>query len=151
MSPIDGALPQGPAQRPRQAQPPATLAGVELFIEATPQTDKAPRTLFDPSWRVTWGNIPAVLKDVAAKLDEWGVTEAKPVVLRNSSGVPQEVIDLLLDYVVLNVKNANLESHIAIDNRDVLPVQALKSIPFVAPVPAEQAEVLEVRKDEGQP
>ncbi len=123
---------------PAKAQAPATsLAGVELFVENTPPTDKAPRTLYDVSWRVTWTNIPAVLADVAAKLDEWGINEAKPVVLRNDGRVPQEVIDMLLDYIVLTVKNNNIDSHIAVTAREV-NAQVVRGVPS----DAKQVEVL---------
>lgn len=120
--PILEAVPmqQGPMPmrigNPGQTGPqrPAPI-GVELFVQATRPTDTCPATLYDAAWSITWTNVPAVLADVSKALKNWGVTEPKPIVLRyERSKINPDIVAMLMDYIVLNVRNAGLESVIEV-------------------------------------
>lgn len=99
---------------PGAPQRPAPI-GVELFVQATRPTEVCPATLFDAAWAITWTNVPAVLADVAKALSSWGITEPKPIVLRyERSKINPDIVAMLMDYIVLNVRNAGLESVIEV-------------------------------------
>lgn len=122
--PILEAIPMqaAPMQMPVRVGPPGQTGpqrpapiGVELFVQATRPTDVCPATLFDAAWAITWTNVPAVLSDVAKALKSWGVTEPKPIVLRyERSKINPDMVAMLMDYIVLNVRNAGLESVIEV-------------------------------------
>lgn len=104
--------PPGQPQGQQQKQAPI---GVELFVQNDPPKDGRPGTLFDAAWTITWTNVPGVLADVARALNEWGVTSPKPIVLRyERSKINPDIVAMLMDYIVLNVRNARLETVIEV-------------------------------------
>lgn len=114
-------MPQGPQRQPQ--------IGIELFVEDSPATDLRPRTLFDAAWPITWTNVPAVLEDVAKQLTAWGVTSPKAVVLRfDNRHVNRDVVAMLMDYIVLNVRNANLEAVIEVPSKNAPAAQLPESV-----------------------
>jgi hypothetical protein len=106
---------------PQQAAPadkPQSI-GIELFVEDLPASDARPRTLFDAAWPITWTNVPAVLEDVAKALKGWGITSPKPIVLRfDNRKVNRDVVSMLMDYIVLTVRNASLEAIIEVPGKN---------------------------------
>ena len=112
-----GMLPPGmqlAGPQPGQPQRPAPI-GVELFVQNEPPKDGRPGTIFDAAWTITWTNVPAVLADVAKALADWGITQPKPIVLRfERSKINPDIVAMLMDYIVLNVRNANLETVIEV-------------------------------------
>jgi hypothetical protein len=104
----------GQGQPSPQQQRPAPI-GVELFVQNDPPKDGRPGTIFDAAWTITWTNVPAVLADVSKALAEWGITQPKPIVLRfERSKINPDIVAMLMDYIVLNVRNAGLESVIEV-------------------------------------
>lgn len=99
--------------------PKAPTIGVDLFVEDTPATETRPRTLYDAAWPITWTNVPAVLEDVSKQLTAWGIVGPKAVVLRfDARSTSREVVAMLMDYVVLNVRNAGLEAVIQVPDKN---------------------------------
>lgn len=118
-----------PARAPMPQQPKQAAIGIELFVEDSPATDLRPRTLFDAAWPITWTNVPAVLEEVAKSLKAWGVTSPKPVVLRyDNRHVNRDVVAMLMDYIVLNVRNAGLEATIEVPGKNAPSEQLPESV-----------------------
>jgi hypothetical protein len=112
---------QGPphGMKMPQAAPQQNTIGIELFVEDSGATDLRPRTLFDAAWPITWTNVPTVLEDVAKQLKSWGIVGPKAVVLRfDARSTNREMVAMLMDYIVLNVRNAGLEAVIEVPSKN---------------------------------